>query len=142
MKGGYGAAVCEEPGDIFKDKPTTIAVEESPLISEDYERPVRNRARTRVMTPEQWALIRMVEYRRRPEYHDSIARVADHIKAAPIAYFKLASLTALLCFTFSIVFYLILHTILFNPVFAVYGVLGSALSLVLATTSKRLTGGN
>ena len=146
MRDGYGAAVCEEPEDIYKRKSDNSDAEESSLIVKDYEQlAYTNAARAFLRKREdmvaalELAALRSLEMVAAEE-PDSVRRVIEHIKAAPIAYFKFASLTALLCFVFSIVFYLVFHTILINPLFAVYGALGSLLSWLLAAVSKQLTG--
>jgi hypothetical protein len=69
---------------------------------------------------------------------ESAIWVIENIKAAPVAYFKFASLSALVCFAFCVVFYRAFDAIIINPVFAIYGAVGSLLSWLLATASNKL----
>lgn len=68
----------------------------------------------------------------------SVRLVLEQIKKAPVAYFRFISVIAFLGFVFSLVFYLVFKTILFNPLLAVFGVLGSLLTVLLVEASLRL----
>jgi len=72
-----------------------------------------------------------------PDSH-SARLVLEQIKKAPVAYFRFISVVAFLGFVFSLVFYLAFKTILFNPLFAVFGALGSLLTVLLVEASVRL----
>lgn len=72
-----------------------------------------------------------------PDSH-SVRLVLEQIKKAPIAYFRFISVIAFLGFVFSLVFYLAFKTILFNPLLAVFGALGSLLTVLLVEASLRL----
>jgi len=65
----------------------------------------------------------------------SIRLVFENIKGAPIAYFRFMSAIGFLLFAFSVLFYLIFGTILFNPLLAVFGALGALLTVLLVEAS-------
>jgi hypothetical protein len=65
----------------------------------------------------------------------SIRLVFDNIKRAPIAYFRFMSTIGFVLFTFSLLFYLVFGTIVFNPLLAVFGAFGALLTLLLVEAS-------
>ena len=61
----------------------------------------------------------------------SLSLVLRHIKRAPVAYLRFMSILAFMTFVASLIFYLAFQTVLFNPLLAVFGALGSLLTLGL-----------
>lgn len=70
----------------------------------------------------------------------SMGIVLDDIRRAPFAYFRFATLVSFLLFVLSLSLYLSFHVLLLNPIFAVFGAIGSLLTALLVQASLIVEG--